>query len=223
VSDGEYNLNKQFQEIALQVADELDLDEIEAAKLAIDAEPYEKELGRPKRECAIIRFHQQRQYLLDCIRLLLDLAREEDELLLEDAGQDLGFVGQYVDHNILRAPSGAAPEPASKTRFVPACVASMHDIRASLQRLSDQLAGASVLGRAGDMHFQETAEFIRISLVQQHELLSVLLCAAIERHKAVESDFVEFLRAFKQTERYDFTVGELPTSPTFDLPVDSLT
>ncbi|KAI1074456.1 nucleoporin Nup186/Nup192/Nup205 [Whalleya microplaca] len=208
-SDEEWNLNRDFQEVALQVADEIDLDEVEAAKLALLAEDDETALGRSRKECAIIRFHQYRKYLLNCMLLLLELSKEEEELLDQDNGDDLGYLSQYVDVNILR---GTPPDPTDHKplpRFVPACVATMHDIRVWLRRLSEQVTSASVLGRADELQFQETVEFTHISLIQQHELLSVILCYAIEKRKADQQDFVDFIRIFRQATRYDTSIAHL--------------
>ncbi|KAK5629673.1 hypothetical protein RRF57_005388 [Xylaria bambusicola] len=209
VDDEEWTLNKDFQEIILQVADELDLDEIEAARLALQAEDEEIRLGRSRKECALIRFHQQRKYLLSCMLLLLELSKEEDELLTDDDGDDLGQLGQYVNHNILRDNMSGAAKLKPKPRFVPACAAALGDIRAWLQKLSEQVTGATLLGRATELEAQETYEFTHINLMQQHELLAVILCYAIERHTAIESDFVDFLRDFRRVNRYDFSIVHL--------------
>lgn len=206
--DEEYNLNKDFQELVLQVADGLELDEIEAAKLTILAEDDETTLGRSRKECAVIRFHQQRNYLLNCMLLLLELSKEEEQLLEEDIGESLGYLGQYVNENILRASVPGATNTSSLPRFVPACMATMHEIRVWLQRLTEQVTSAAVLGRASDVQFQETIELTYISLIQQHELLSVILCHAIEKHVAVEQDFIDFLRVLRMSTRYDSCTSE---------------
>ncbi|KAI0382872.1 nucleoporin Nup186/Nup192/Nup205 [Hypomontagnella monticulosa] len=203
VLDEEYEINKNFQELILQIADTLDLDEIEATKLALLAEDQETTLGRPRKECAVILFHQERNYLLNCMLLLLQLSKDEDELVDENAGDGLGYLGAYVSENILRVGVPGAANARSQAKFVPACMATMRDIRAWLQKLAEQATSASVLGRTSEAQFQETLELIYISLVQQHELLSVILCYAIEKHVAVESDFVNFLRELKQATRYE--------------------
>ncbi|KAI0841595.1 nucleoporin Nup186/Nup192/Nup205 [Hypoxylon sp. FL0890] len=216
IFDEEYSLNKDFQELVLEVADGLDLDEIEAAKLALLAEDDEIILGRPRKECAIIRFHQQRNFLLNCMLLLLQLSKEEDELLREDDGDDLGNLSQYVSENILRENLPGITNTPSQPKFVPTCTATMHDIRVWLQRLSEQVTSATVLGRATEAQFQETVELTFVSLIQQHELLSVILCYAIEKNVAVEGDFIDFLRVLKQATRYDScTVHLIPVLGTF--------
>ncbi|KAI1335715.1 nucleoporin Nup186/Nup192/Nup205 [Xylariaceae sp. FL0016] len=215
--DGEeWSLNQDFQEIILQVADELDLDEIEAAKLSLQAEEEEATLGRSRRECAIIRFHQQSKYLLSCMLLLLELSKEEDQLIDDGLGDELGQLGQYVSENILRGNTPGMTPSSTQQRFVPACVATMRDIRAGLQKLAEQVAGATMLGRATELQFQETIEFTHISLMQQHELLAVILCFAIDKHVSTEDDFVEFQREFRKSTRYDFsTIHLLPVLGTY--------
>jgi nuclear pore complex protein Nup205 len=203
----EWVLNKDFQEVVLQIADDLDLDEIEATKLALQAEGEEETLGRPRKECAIIRFHQQRKYLLSCMLLLLELQKEEDDLMADDVGDGLGRLGPYINRYILR--DGGPGAPKAKERFVPACTAALANTRAWLQKLSERASGAAMRGLATQLQLQETYEFSHISLMQQHELLAVILCYAIERHMANEPDFILFLKDFAGSTRYDYAIGEL--------------
>ncbi|KAI1457229.1 nucleoporin Nup186/Nup192/Nup205 [Annulohypoxylon moriforme] len=219
ISDEEYSFNKDFQELVLQIADGLELDEIEAAKLALLSEDDEIALGRSRKECAIIRFHRQRSLVLNCMLLLLELAKEEDELAAEEVGENPGSLGnlsRYVSENILRENLPGITNSPSQPRFVPACMSTMGDIRTWLQKLAEQVASAAVLGVASEAQFQETIEVTYVSLVQQHELLSVILCHAIEKHVAVENDFLDFLRILKQATRYDScTVHLVPVLGTY--------
>lgn len=186
--------------MALQVADEIDLDELEASRLVLDAENDERILGRSRRECALIRFHQQRKYLLSCVRLLLELSKiDEVPEEIED------WLGSYVTDLIL----GGGPSQSSQ-KLVPRVLASMRDIRAWLQRIVDQVASATVLGHAGQAEFREKIEFSRVSLIQQHELLAVILCYAIDRRVASRQDFTEFWATLKQINRYDFVASKFP-------------
>ncbi|KAI0128352.1 nucleoporin Nup186/Nup192/Nup205 [Xylariales sp. AK1849] len=199
ISGEEYEVTKEFQEMALQVADEADLDELEASRLVLDSENDERALGRSRRECAIIRFHQQRKYLLDCTRLLLELSK------LDEVPEEVeDWLGSYVTELILGSAPGARIQ-----RLVPRCMAYMRDIRAWLQRIVDLVASATVLGHAGIAEFRETIEFSRVSLVQQHELLSVILCYGIERRLASEQDFTDFLTSLKKVDRYDYSTVHL--------------
>ncbi|RYC64479.1 hypothetical protein CHU98_g1695 [Xylaria longipes] len=208
IDDEDWTLNKDFQEIILQVGDDLDLDEIEATRLALQAEDEEERLGRPRKECAIIRFHQQRKYLLSCMLLLLELSKEEDELLADNANEDLGRLSQYVNQNILRGNTSGV-NTGARSRFVPACATSLADIRGWLLKISEQVNGAAMLGRTTELQTRETYEFTHISLMQQHELLAIILGYAIERHMAIEGDFVDFLRDFRRAGKYDYSIVHL--------------
>ncbi|KAH7037690.1 nucleoporin Nup186/Nup192/Nup205 [Microdochium trichocladiopsis] len=214
LSETEWTLNKDFQEIALQVADELDLDEKQAAALVLESEEYEKELGRSRQESAIIRFHQQRLYLLSCMRLLLDLTKGDDHG--DDDDEITSQLREYVDANILRGSTQGAGTTGKATRFVPACITAMRDIKTWLSKLVERAAGASVIGFNSDSQSLETHEFQRVSLVQQHELLSSILCYAIERRKASEEDFSDFVIALRRVDKYDFSlVHQMPILGTF--------
>ncbi|KAI1324854.1 nucleoporin Nup186/Nup192/Nup205 [Xylariaceae sp. FL0255] len=211
----EWSLNKDFQEIALQVADELDLDEIDAARLALQAQDDEEASGRSRKECAIIKFHQERKYMLSCMLLLVELAKEEEELLdIEGAGDDLGQLGQYVHHYIFR---GNVPGLTKVIeRFVPACIATLKELRSWLQKLVEHVNNQAVLGRALDGATQETADFSRVMLIQQHEMLAVVLCYAIEKHMANEGDFTEFVGEYRSLDKYDYsTIHLFPVLGTF--------
>jgi nuclear pore complex protein Nup205 len=199
LSDDEYSITKDFQEMALQIADELELDELVASRLLLDAEPDERLLGRPRRECAVLRFHQQRQYLLSCVRLLLELTKIET---LPEEIED--WLGSYVTDLIL----GGGPSQSCH-QLVKRVITYMQDIRLWVDRITEQVSNAAVLGYAEQPEFKETTGFSRNSLIQQHELLAVILCHGIDRRVATREDFTTFLSSLKQVVKYDYVAGEL--------------
>ncbi|KAI0396873.1 nucleoporin Nup186/Nup192/Nup205 [Xylariaceae sp. FL0594] len=214
IGGDEWVLNKDFQEVVLQIADEIDLDEIEATKLALQAEAHEEILAQPRKECAIILFHQQRKYILSCMILLLELQKEEDDLMADDVGDGLGRLSPYVNHNILREVGPGAPPP--KEKFVPACTAGLANTRTWLQKLSERASGAAMRGLTTPLQLQESYEYAHVSLMEQHELLAVILCYAVERHMADESDFIHFMKDFAASTRYDYSiVHRLPVVGTY--------
>ncbi|KAK3322300.1 nucleoporin Nup186/Nup192/Nup205 [Apodospora peruviana] len=209
----EYSINEDFANDALKLADELDLDELEAARVLLDADAeddQEEAYGRPLWECGIIRFHQEREYLLDCMRLSVEIANDEDLDRVDPALQD-GF-GAMVEDKIFCVPlPGAAPRGPVK-KFVPKCMAAMQNIKTWLQALGDRMAARSVLTQPNQLNAyepQETYEFSRLSLVQQHELIAVLLCSAIEMRHVEVKDFEDFLGVLKKIERYDHLLVHL--------------
>lgn len=115
----------------------------------------------------------------------------------------------YVAERLLQPAMGA---DATK-RIVPRCMAAMKEIKAWLQKLGDKIAAAQTLGQAGPGQISEemeTVEFSRVSLMQQHELLGVILCRSIEMRQASTSDFMEFVSALKRLDRYDALLGKSP-------------
>lgn len=206
LSGEEYQISKEFQEMALQVADEVELDELEASRLILESENDARVLGRSRRECALIRFHQVRKYLLDCIRLLLELSKPNQ---VPDEIED--WLSAFVSELIL------GDVPSSKAqKIVPRCMAAMRDCQAWLRRILDQVSKAAVLGQAASAEFRESIEFSRVSLVQQHELLAAIMCYAVEKHVATPQDFVDFFASLKKVDRYDYsTVHMFPALGAF--------
>ncbi|KAK7737793.1 hypothetical protein SLS53_006413 [Cytospora paraplurivora] len=189
VDDEEYAINADFQEITLQLADELDLDEVDSAKLLLESQDDLRTLGRPLLECGVIRFHQQRKYLLDCMRICIEIASGDDEEL--ETLQDV--FGSYVTENIYNG------------GIVSRCVASMQEVKNWLQKLADRVTTASVVyaGAAPRVPIHELVEFSRISLIQQHELLALIMASAIDKRHAKATDFQNLLKFLQKVDRYD--------------------
>lgn len=200
----EYSINKQFQDEVLQLADWLELDEVETARLLLEAQDDVAALGRSLVECGIIRFHQQRKYLLACMRLCIDLSDDEDlEPTLQAAFAD------YTSVNVFCIPPPGAQHPTSRRRIVQRCWESMQEIRIWLQKVSERVTAASVLGQtdAQDQQGMEAMEFSRLSLIQQHEGLALILGAAVEKRHAQPQDFENFLGVLKKWDKYDHLLG----------------
>lgn len=193
----DYLFNESYQEMVLQVADELDLDELEAAQLLLDSARDAATNGRSHQLCAIILFHRQRMFILNIIRLLLDLSR------LGEVPEEIeDWLGSNVDELIL----GIGPSTKTQ-KLLPRCMAAMRDIRAQLQKIFDTVLGAQVRGSAGQSEFREIIEYSRYSLVQQHELLAVIACHCIDRRVGTTQDFTEFIAALRKIDRYDYSTG----------------
>ncbi|KAF5234420.1 hypothetical protein FANTH_12142 [Fusarium anthophilum] len=200
VIDGdEYSINDNFQQDVLTFSDEVELDELESTRCLLESQEDPDRLGRSLLECAIIRFHQQRKYVLDIVRLLLELEGLDDDLADTEA---LESVKLYVAERLLQPSMGA---DATK-RIVPRCMASMKEIKAWLQKIGDKIAAAQTLGQTttgGISEQMETIEFSRVSLMQQHELLGVILCRSIEMRQGSTQDFLDFVSVLQKVDRYD--------------------
>lgn len=102
--------------------------------------------------------------------------------------------------------------PSGKKRLVPKCMAAMAGIKSWLHKLGEKIAAAQTLGNSlpGEVSEEmETIEFSRVSLIQQHELLAVILCRSIEKRQSEAADFFDFISILKKTDRYDTLIGEL--------------
>lgn len=186
---------------------------MEAARYILESRGDETILGRSLLECAIIRFHQQRKYALDALRLLLELDSGDDENGDDDDDDrdgepiSLEAIHVYVFERIFNA----APDTAGRgQRLVPRCMASMQAIKTWLQNLNDKITAAQTLGQTGGGPLSEEAETIeysRVSLIQEHELLAVILCRSVGKQQAVVSDFTDFISNLRRVDKYDNLLG----------------
>lgn len=216
VNDGGYKLNQDFVESTLKLADELELDEVEAAKvlLLVDAEGDMETLGRSLFECGIIRFHQTRKYLLDCMRLCIELTKDED--LDDEYPEFKDYIGEFTEQAIFGAAVPGGRTVSTGTRFVPRCMSAMSDIGLWLQRITEKVATSNLMYQstpAIPAEFEETIEFTRVSLLQQHELLAVILCAAIEKNHSEVQNFRDAITQLKRADRYNIQLSKSLATP----------
>lgn len=197
VLDDEYAINEDFQQTALQIADALDLDEVESARILLEAQDDAEVLGRSALESSIIRFHQTRKYLLDCFRLVLqqslDLNSEES---IRDVLQDL------VSRVVQPREGGG-----NRQKFVQKCFRHMGDIKGQLLNLADKLNGASVLAQTQRSDLLETNEYQRVSIVQQHESLGTIVHYLVKLNYSLTEDFEQLLEILRQADKYDNLLG----------------
>ena len=205
--DGDaYEINSEFVDDTLKVAEELDLDELDAARLLLDAnaEGDAEAWGRSLWVCGVMRFHQERRFLLDCMRLMVEIAGDEEvDENLQDA------FGALVEEHVFRVPKpGAAAKAGREDRIVPKCMAAMQAVRTSLFKLVERAHARGMLAQVNmmtkaDGEQVEAFDFARVSLIEQHELLAVILCAAVDKRHAEVADFKEFVGVLKKADRYD--------------------
>ncbi|KAI8190316.1 Nucleoporin NUP192 [Colletotrichum sp. SAR 10_86] len=201
IDDEEYSINENFQQIVFNLADEAEINEVEAARYVLEAEEDPSVIGRSLLECGLIRVHQQRKYVLDCVRLMLEIdGLDEDDF---DA-EILNAVQLYLSAAVFQNLPGETA--SSQKRLLPRCMSAMQDVRGWLQKIADKMTAAAVLinGQGGQVPEEmETIEFSRVSLYQQHELLAIILCRAIEKREAEVNDFKSFLQHLKNADKYD--------------------
>ncbi|KAK0674197.1 nucleoporin Nup186/Nup192/Nup205 [Cercophora samala] len=193
--DGEFRVNDDFIFETLKVADELDLDEYEAGRIILDCQDEDDQeiQSRPLWECGLIRFHQERKYLLDCMRLCIELANDEE---IDDNLKDA--FGIILEEKIF--------VKGSSKKIVARCMEAMQAIKTMLQSINERVASRYMLEQASLARPPEdaaTIEFSRMSLVEQHECLAMILHAAVEKQYADVNDFKQFLGTLKKIEKYD--------------------
>ena len=193
-----YNVNQQFQQATLQVADDLDLDELDAARICLKAQTDSNISGRSLNMCSILRFHQRRKYLLDCLRLMLQLA---DDI---DSSNEVMEAFREVVAEVVQA-QGPAND---STKYVARCLTSMLDIKTWLQKLMDNLNGASVRGNERKPELEEVTEYQRVSLVGQHETLSIIVLYLTKMDYSSLSNFELVLERLRVADKYDHLLGK---------------
>lgn len=176
----------------IQVADELDLDELEAAKLYLQSQDTAVEIDRPASLASIFRFHGQRETLLHALRLAiqqsvdLDLDPEHHDIFVELAG----FVTQ-------------GEQPNSDWKFFRKCITTMGDIEEWLKRLQERLQSASIIGQSIMSYALEALEFERDSLIKQHESLGAILSHLAKDGRAQNHDYQFLLQKTATLDKID--------------------
>ena len=193
--DGEeYTINDEFKESALQLADGLDLDEVESARLLLDSQEDAEALDRSNISSAIIHFHERRQFLLECLRLVLKRSTDTD---LEE--NDRGILRQLVAL-ILETKDGPA---RNGSLYAQKCLAGMADIERWLQTLGDRVQGALTLGQTSSPEQDEILQFQQASLGQQHESLGAIITYLVKANYTGVEDFYKVLEHLPRLDKWN--------------------
>lgn len=134
--------------------------------------------------------------------MLLDFEREEEDAEESSALENIKI---YVETRLCQNSSDAT------ARYTSRCLTAMTEIKQWLQKLGDKLAAAQTLGQnqSGSLSEEmETVEFARVSLIQQHELLGVVLTRSVEKKRAEIPDFFDFISYLKKADKYDSLLGK---------------
>lgn len=172
------------------MADELDLDELEAARLYLRSQDTAVEIDRPPALAAVFRFHGQNQTLLQSLRLSVQQAAELD---LDHEHRD-PFV-QLV--RLVQSPLNANPDSTTShaesaawpSTYWRKCLNTMAGIEQWLKRLNDRLQSVSLIGQTAMAYALEALEFERDSLTKQHESLGAIVCHLVKYGGLTVDDF----------------------------------
>jgi nuclear pore complex protein Nup205 len=196
VADVEYSVNEDFQQGVLQLADALDIDELEAAAMFLVAQEDSQLLDRPPLIAAIISFHERRLFTLECLRLIFresqGIEHELTHATQAITRETLAHVLEIKDSNLHNA-----------SLFARKALTSMADIEKWLSLLGDQVQKASVVGQEDDRDIMEAIEYQRVSLQQQHESLGAILYYMFKGTYTSSEDFRVLVSQLKNLNRFD--------------------
>ncbi|OCL14310.1 hypothetical protein AOQ84DRAFT_42231 [Glonium stellatum] len=196
IDGDDYSVNDDFKQQTIQIADTLDLDELQSAALLHVAQRDSQELDRPPLMTSIIRFHKRRQFLLECLRLGIKLSLDSEELDDEIRGRFKIFVCL-----VLGIPEITINENAYK--YWQKCLSGMTEIEKWLHQLSERMQSTYVLGQAPSPEFVETIQLQQSSLTRQHESLSAICSYLVKREYASVGNFRSLLSGIKSLDKHD--------------------
>ncbi|KAF7720234.1 Uncharacterized protein PECH_003350 [Penicillium ucsense] len=194
VAEIEYSINEDFQQGALQLADALNIDELEAAVMFLAAQEDSRILDRPPLITAIMRFHERRHFLLECLRLICRGTCESEEP---------GIISPLMNDmlaRVLKTVNGTLQNASDYTRKA---LHSLGDIERWLALLGDQIQKASIVGQEEDQDIMEAIEYQRRSLQQQHESLAAVLFYLFQGTYTSAEDFRVLANHLKKLDRLD--------------------
>ncbi|KAK2754533.1 hypothetical protein FQN54_006934 [Arachnomyces sp. PD_36] len=193
IDSTEFSINNDFQQGSLELADALGIDELEAAVYFVAAQEDAEQLDRSPLITAITRFHERREFLLECLRLVLresfEIEREGTQGLMQEA------VAQILDTKDGPLRNGSL--------FARKCLDSMVDIEKWLSLLGEQVQKASVVGQADDPDVLEAIEFQCSSLGRQHESLGAILCYLFKGNFTSSEDLRYLLEKLRKLDKFD--------------------
>lgn len=185
-------MNKEFQESALQLAETLNLNELASARLLLESQQDAEILARSNVASAVIQFHEHRQFLLECLRLLLKQSIDPD------GEEDIREVSRQLICLILERKDGPA---RNGSLYAQKCMGAMAGIEDWLHSVAEYGQGMQALGQTLSAEANEIMEFQRQSLVQQHESLGAVVQHLIKGgHTGVE-DFHRLLEHMPKMDR----------------------
>ena len=211
VQDEDYQIFGEFSNEAIEVADALDLDELEAARWLVASQEEAEAIDRKPWVCTVINFHHRRLTLLECIRIIFRIAVDDERA--ED--QRIAFRG-FVDM-ILQSGDTSLEKGSQYWRR---CLASMVDIEVWLRQLAEQAQKVSIVGQSQIADFTELLTVQQRSLTQQHDALSAIAAYLAKDNRTSADDFRHLLSKTKSIDRYDMIL--IHYIPILATSIDSL-
>jgi nuclear pore complex protein Nup205 len=199
IEDEEYGINEAFQQAALQIADVLDIDEVEAAKLLLEVQSQSPSPDQSSLFAVVAEFHDWRELLAQCLRVVLRESQDHDD----DDNDGHQRQMQDVVLQILDIKKGP---PSNGSAFARKCIAVMNDIENWQVRVTEQAQKAAVLGSTQGPQVLAILEMQRSSLSKQHEALGNCLCYLFRGNYTIAEDLRKLLEVPKRFDRIDVAV-----------------
>ncbi|KAL8703540.1 MAG: hypothetical protein Q9201_003297, partial [Fulgogasparrea decipioides] len=207
IEGDEYAVNQKFKESAIELADALDLDEVQSAKLLLDSQEDAELLGRSTVVSAVVAFHERRQFLLESLRTLLRNTQSPDW------EEQIRHEQLQLVADILEVKDGPARNGSLYTRK---CLKAMADVEKWIQALGERYQGTLALGQTMAPEFDEMMAFQQSSLTQQHESLAAIVTYLIKGGYTGTEDFYKLLEYLPGIERWNpTTIHYIPTIASF--------
>ncbi|KAJ5757676.1 uncharacterized protein N7511_006370 [Penicillium nucicola] len=189
----EYEINSDFQQGALQLADALNIDEIEAAFKFLKAQHDGYLMGRSPLIAALMIFHEHRSNTLNCLRLIFKLSLDYEIPTLQPVMQTtlthiLGDINNPLRH---------------ASEFVRKALKSMIDIEEWISLLGQQLQKATTLDQELDRDIMEAIEYQQSCLNEQHESLGAIVCYMFKGSFTSSEDVRFLVQQIKKEDRFD--------------------
>ncbi|KAL9106134.1 MAG: hypothetical protein Q9227_008782 [Pyrenula ochraceoflavens] len=194
---GEVEINEDFKQAALEVADALDLDEIRAAKLIISVTESPDTHFQPSIGASIAAFHERRSLIAQCLRLLLHTSYGDSQ------PQDTQHLLREVVKEVLSIRNGSNQNGSSYARH---CLTAMNDIERWQNLLVEQGQKASILGQDQAHASSQLLELQRDSLSEQHEALGACLFYLVKADFTISEDLRRIVEDLRKKGRFDAAI-----------------
>lgn len=195
IGDSDYRINHAFRTAALIVADEVDLDELQSAKLCLDTGAVDQEQDESTISFrAIIRFNDERLTMLDCLRILLS------EVVGTDSDDDDASTLQTIARQIVVGSHGA---PSGASAYVRKCLDAVTETE---EHLAKNSAHKQTVMLTGQDESGLRAQFLvtqRNLLLRQHEFLASILTYLTKEGYVSHTEYRQLITKAAQLENVD--------------------
>lgn len=191
IGDQEYSIKNEFRDSTFQVADELDLDEVEAAKLCLAVK--EDAEGEPDTLAlrAILHYHRKNEVMLDCVRMIFRKAADQDS---DDAVID------HFQDMVARIMMGEERQLSARSAYWRKCIEGLTDVEASIQKTQERVQYLVTMGESLVSAQGERLQAQRMFLAHQHEMLASIMTYTIRGNHVQPEDFRQLLSKAASTE-----------------------